>query len=352
MERNQGYIKGRGAQSNVNNPFNDHVRSYLTDLDDGLEYVAVKNQEIIVRPKTIVNKVDSFDVGMSYSLNPYQGCEHGCIYCYARNSHTYWGYDAGLDFETKLLIKKSAPQLLEARLSAKSWKPDVISLSGNTDCYQPIEKKYEITRGILEVLLKYRNPVSIITKNSLILRDLDILKKLNEHSLVQVFITVTTLEESTRRLLEPRTASVAARLKTIQALSQSGIPVGVMMGPIIPSFNDHEILNVAKNTARLGAKKMVNTIISLNGQTGEIFTEWLNKTMPDRATRILNQIKACHQGKLNDSRLGVRKKGEGKYAENIHQQIQLAKKMYFKEEMPPLSTQHFMHYTQQLKLDF
>jgi DNA repair photolyase len=125
-----------------------------------------------------------------------------------------------------------------------------------------------------------------------------------------------------------------------------------MMGPIIPSFNDHEILNVAKNTARLGAKKMVNTIISLNGQTGEIFTEWLNKTMPDRATRILNQIKACHQGKLNDSRLGVRKKGEGKYAENIHQQIQLAKKMYFKEEMPPLSTQHFIHYTQQLKLDF
>src|SRR5690606_15654769 len=225
---------------------------YVTEHVEGLDEPLLSSPATQVfheTPKQIVNKVTSPDLGMMYSMNPYQGCEHGCIYCYARNTHEYWGFSAGLDFESKIIVKKNAPALLEKFLSHPDWHAVPISLSGNTDCYQPLERKLEITRGILKVLAQYRHPVGIITKNSLILRDLDLLQDLASDNLVHVYITVTTLDEDLRSIMEPRTASARKRLKTIEALSNAGVPVGIMNAPIIPGLNHHEIPNVLKAAA-------------------------------------------------------------------------------------------------------
>lgn len=338
------FVKGRGAQQNTTNKFSAH--SYET-RDDFLEFCRLegeaadtnKTQYIPIFPKTIVNKVRSPDVGMDYSMNMYQGCEHGCIYCYARNAHEFWGYSAGLDFERKILIKHKAPELLEARLKRKSWKASTIVLSGNTDCYQPAEQEFQLTRKCLEVFLKYRHPVGIITKNALILRDLDILKELNAYGLVGVNISVTSLSEKTRRILEPRTTTIKKRLEAIQVLSDNGIPVNAMLAPIIPGINSHEILNLAKTVSEHGACSMAFTIVRLNGAIGELFTHWIQKTLPDKAAKVLNQIKECHGGTLNDSRFGMRSKGEGKIAIQIHDMVRLAKNKYFKnKKFPKLNT--------------
>jgi DNA repair photolyase len=328
------YIKGRGAQLNPTSRFESLVRE-----SDPLELYEAgerpRTQITEVYPKTILNKVTSPDIGPAWSMNPYQGCEHGCIYCYARPTHNYWGYSAGLDFEQKILVKKNAPELLEAALRKKNWEPMAIMLSGNTDCYQPVEAELKITRKILEVLWRYRHPVGVITKNSLITRDLDLLRQLASEQLLRVSISVTTLEESLRRALEPRTASVAARLKTIQTLVDNGIPVNVMMAPVIPGLNDHEILEMGKKVAELGASSMYYTMVRLNGDVAEIFEDWIRKNMPDRADRVLNRIRDCHGGKLNDSRFGVRMRGEGKIAEMVAQQMQLARKLYFADRKMP-----------------
>ncbi|NNF81634.1 MAG: PA0069 family radical SAM protein, partial [Flavobacteriaceae bacterium] len=305
-----------------------------------------------VHPKTIVNKITSPDVGMEYSMNPYQGCEHGCIYCYARNTHEYWGYGPGLDFESRILIKRNAARLLEAQIRKKSWQARPIVLSGNTDCYQPAEKKFKITRECLEVFLKYRHPVGIITKNALVLRDLDLLKALNKHGLVAVHISITSLSEKTRRLLEPRTATIQRRLNTVQTLSRHGIPVNVMMAPIIPSINSHEILNMAKAVSEAGALSMGHTMVRLNGAIGHIFYDWIKKNMPDRANKVMRQIESCHGGNLNDSRFGIRMRGEGKIANQINDLIKLSKKKYFKDKkLPKLNTElHANYKDDQLKL--
>ena len=272
---------------------------------------------------------------MGWSMNPYQGCEHGCIYCYARNTHNYWGYSAGLDFEQKILVKEDAPRLLEEQLKKKNWQPEPIMLSGNTDCYQPIERELEITREILKVLWKYRHPVGIITKNSLILRDLDILKPMAEKQLVRTSISVTTLDESLRRQLEPRTASVHSRLKTIQTLAENGIPVNVMLAPIIPGLNDHEIMKMAETVAGLGAMSIAYTLVRLNGDVAELFEDWIRRNLPDRAERVLNRIRDCHSGQLNDSRFGTRMRGEGQIADIVAQQIKLARQKYFVDRVKP-----------------
>ena len=338
-------ITGRGAQKNVHNRFLEDAHEVRADF---LEYcqkegeTADKNKTtyINVFPKTIVNKVTSPDVGMEYSLNPYQGCEHGCIYCYARNSHEYWGFSAGLDFERKILVKQNAAQLLEEKIKKKSWQAFPIVLSGNTDCYQPLEKELQITRSLLKVFLRYKHPVAIITKNALILRDLDILKELAKDNLVGVNISITSLSEETRRVLEPRTATIKKRLQTVQTLAENGIPVNVMLAPIIPSINSHEILPLAKKVSELGATSIAFTIVRLNGAIGEIFTDWIQKTMPDRAEKVLHQIESCHGGSLNDSRYGHRMRGEGKIAEQIRNLIQLARLKYFKDKkMPKLNTE-------------
>ena len=278
-------IKGRGAQRNIHNRYFELSHEMR---DDFLEYchkegeVVDKNktQYLNVFPKTIVNKVESPDVGMAYSMNMYQGCEHGCIYCYARNSHEFWGFSAGLDFERKILVKKDAPKLLENLLKKKSWKAHTIVMSGNTDCYQPAEQKFQLTKQCLEVFLKYKHPVGIITKNALILRDIEILRALAKDNLIAVNISITSLSEDTRRILEPRTATIKRRLQTVKELSDNGIPVNVMLAPIIPSINSHEILPMAKAVSESGALSIAHTVVRLNGAIGEIFTDWIKKKMP------------------------------------------------------------------------
>ena len=235
-------FKGRGAQQNVANRFSELTHE---ERDDFKEYLMQEEGEISqpkttfikTYPKSIVNEVPSPDISMQYSLNPYQGCEHGCIYCFARNTHEFWGYGAGLDFEQKVLVKENASTLLEKHFQKKSWQVTPIILSGNTDCYQPIEKKLEITRSLLKLFLAYKHPVGIITKNALVQRDIDILQELAKDQLVRVMISVTSLSEKTRSIVEPRTASINKRLQTIEKLTVAGIPVGVMVAPIIPGIN-------------------------------------------------------------------------------------------------------------------
>ncbi|MDX1543364.1 MAG: PA0069 family radical SAM protein [Christiangramia sp.] len=334
------YIKGRGAQLNVPNRFDEHSHEMR---DDFLNYCAVEGDEatearttiIDTFPKTIVNKVTSPDVGLEYSLNPYQGCEHGCIYCYARNSHEYWGYSAGLDFEQKILVKRNAVELLEKKLKSRVWKATPIVLSGNTDCYQPIEKKLQITRKLLQTFLKYRHPVGMITKNALVQRDIDILRELAADNLVHVNISVTSLQEETRRILEPRTASIKKRLETIEKLSESNVPVSVMMAPIIPSINSHEIMPLVKEISKRGALGVGYTIVRLNGSIGQIFSNWIRKTMPERADKVLHQIESVHGGSLNDSRFGTRMKGEGEFAAQVAQQFKIARNLYLKDRERP-----------------
>ncbi len=330
--------KGRGAQKNI--PIK-YASSHHEMLDDFLEYCRLEGENssqdkktkfIPVYPKTIINKVNSIDVGMAYSMNPYQGCEHGCVYCYARNTHEYWGYSAGKEFENTILVKKDAPKLLETKLRSPSWKAATIVLSGNTDCYQPAEKKYKITRSCLALFLKYRHPVAIITKNSLLLRDLDLLCELQKHRLIGVHISLTSLEEETRRLLEPRTTSVTKRLQTIQVLTQNNIPVHVMLAPIIPGINSHEILNMAKAVSDRGALGISHTIVRLNGAISEVFSDWLYKTMPNKAEKVLRQIKEAHGGTLNDSRIGTRLHGEGSFSKQASKMMQVARSRYFSQK--------------------
>ena len=332
---NNESIKGRGAQKRVANRFFEHSHELRDDFlnyceKEGDEAENNKTLYLDTFPKTIVNKVDSPDVGMGYSLNPYQGCEHGCVYCYARNSHEYWGYGAGLDFESRILVKRNAAELLEQKLKSKNWKAVPIVLSGNTDCYQPIEKKLEITRSLLQLFLKYKHPVGIITKNALIQRDLDILKELAKDNLIQVNISITSLSEDTRRLLEPRTATIKKRLETVEKLSAEGIPVRVMAAPIIPGINSHEIIPLVKKVAEMGARDVGYTVVRLNGAIAEIFEDWIRKTMPDRAEKVLHQIAECHGGTLNDSQFGRRMRGEGEFAEQIKKQITLARNKFIK----------------------
>lgn len=337
------YIKGRGAQIKTENRFlkNQYVTDHIEGIDESLE-LSSQTQIFFETPKKIVNKVTSPDLPLSYSLNPYQGCEHGCIYCYARNSHEYYGFSAGLDFESKIIVKKNAPALLEKHLLSKNWNAVPVMLSGNTDCYQPQEKKMEITRKLLKVFAHYHHPVGLITKNSLILRDLDVLKELASENLVHVYISITTLNENLRRILEPRTSSSLNRLKTIETLARAGIPVGVMNAPIIPGLNHHEIpgiLNAASNHGAIGAGM---TVVRLNGSIGKIFEDWLHKNFPDRFDKVWNQICSFHGGSVNDSQFGRRMKGEGNIADVIHQLFNASRKKYFSEKkFPPYDLTKF-----------
>jgi DNA repair photolyase len=333
----EDYFKGRGAQLKTENKF--LKAQYVTDHIEGLDeplFSSPTTQVFYETPKKVVNKVTSPDLGMMYSINPYQGCEHGCIYCYARNTHEYWGFNAGLDFESKIIVKKEAPTLLEKFILHPDWNPVPIAVSGNTDCYQPLERKLEITRSILKVFANYRHPLGMITKNSLVLRDLDLLTDLAKDNLVHVYISITTLDEDLRRVMEPRTASASKRLQTVEALSNAGVPVGIMNAPIIPGLNHHEIPNVLKAAADHGAQAVGMTIVRLNGSIGKIFEDWLRKNFPDRFDKVWNQICAMHGGHVNDSEFGRRMTGEGNFAEAIHQLYRTSKKRYFKDRSMPV----------------
>lgn len=318
------YLKGRGAQYNPHNRFleNSYVKEHVEGIDDW----EVENQKttfIFSKAKSIVNKVDSPDVGMAYSLNPYQGCEHGCTYCYARNTHEYWGFSAGLDFERKIIIKKDAPALFKKFLERKGWNAETISLSGNTDCYQPAEREHKITRQLLEIALAYKQPIGMITKNSLILRDQDILQEMAKLNLCMVYISINSLNEKLRAVMEPRTTTIKQRLKVVEELSKAGIPTGVMVAPLVPGLSDHEIPAILKTIAACGAQKAGYTIVRLNGAIGPIFEDWLRSNFPDRFDKVWHMIQSCHGGNVNDSRFGERMRGEGNIAKIISDTFKL-----------------------------
>ena len=356
QKNHSSFIRGRGAQQRVANRFDQYSHETRSDYQEYCykegEDTSIRTHYIKVHPKSVVNKVNSPDVGMEYSMNPYQGCEHGCVYCYARNTHEYWGYGPGIDFESRILVKENAPALLESHLRKPNWKANTIVLSGNTDCYQPAEQKFRLTRACLKVFLKYRHPVGIITKNSLLLRDLDLLSELHRFGLVSVYISVTSLNKNTRRLLEPRTTTTAQRLKAIEKLSNAGIPVSAMLAPIIPGINSHELMDLARSVADAGARSFGLNVVRLNGAIGQIFTSWIEKAMPDRSEKVLQQIRECHGGTLNDSRFGIRNKGEGPVAGQIPSMAAVAKKKYFDgRESPRLNkTLHSRYKTGQLTL--
>lgn len=339
----ESYFKGRGAQFKSSNRFlkNEYVTEHIEGLDEPL-LENPSTQIFHESPKKIVNRVDSPDLGFGYSMNPYQGCEHGCIYCYARNTHEYYGFSAGLDFESKIIVKKNAASLLEQHLLGKNWNATPIMLSGNTDCYQPQEKKFQITRNMLKVLANYRHPVGLITKNSLILRDIDLLQDLAKDNLVHVMVSITTLNEDLRRIMEPRTASAIKRLKTVEELSKAGVPVGIMNAPIIPGLNHHEIPGILKAAADHGALTAGMTVVRLNGSIGKLFEDWLRKNFPDRFDKVWNQICSMHGGDVNDSQFGRRMAGDGNIADSIHQLYRASKKKYFADkQLPPYDLTKF-----------
>lgn len=316
-----GYKKGRGAQFNTANKFlkNQRVQEHVEGIDEWTEKnVATQYFEDVA--KGIVNKVDSPDVGMYYSMNPYQGCEHGCIYCYARNSFEYWGYSAGLDFERKIIVKKNAADLLRKFLQNPKWNCMPISLSGNTDCYQPAEQKFKLTRGLLEVCYEFKQPVGIISKNAGMLRDKDLLSEMASKRLVSVLVSITSLNEELRRVMEPRTTTATQRLRLIEEMSKAGVSMGVMLGPMIPGLNDHEMHNIIKQASNAGAVFSAYTFIRLNGAIKLLFHDWLHKNFPDRAAKVWHLIEDSHGGKVNDSEWGRRMRGSGNVADMISMQ--------------------------------
>ncbi len=343
----QNHIKGQSAQRNVKNRF----EQYSYEPEDW-EIEKTNTQIIEVFPKTIVNVVKSPDLPMEYSLNPYQGCEHGCSYCYARPTHEYWGFSAGIDFERKIMVKKNAPELLEKFFRKRNYIPKTIMLSGNTDCYQPIERELKITRKILEVCLAYRHPVSILSKNALVLRDLDLFIKMNELNLISVALSIPTMNEDLRRKMEPRTSSAIKKLEALKILKENNIPTGAMIAPIIPGLNSDETLKIIKKISETGADWFGYTLIRLNDTVEPVFVKWLETSFPDRKDKVISLIKQMRGGKLGEKRYFERYKGEGSIAEMIHNTIEIGRNKYFRDrKMVELSAAHFSgSKTQQLKL--
>ncbi len=315
--------RGRGTADNPPNRF--ERLAYLPVLDSADdEECSVKTQYLKDASRSLITTNDSPDVGFDASINPYRGCEHGCIYCYARPYHEYLGFSAGLDFETKILVKENAPELLRAELAGPRWQPKVLAISGVTDAYQPVERKLQLTRRCLEVLAQFRNPVIIVTKNQLVTRDIDVLKELASFNAAAVCVSVTTLDSELARVMEPRTSTPANRLEAIQALAESGVPVRVLAAPIIPGLTDHEIPSIIQAAAKAGAQHAGYVVLRLPHGVGELFRGWLEEHFPDRKKKVLNRIREMRGGRLNDSNFGSRMRGEGVFAEQINSMFNLA----------------------------
>lgn len=341
---------GRGAVSNHEGRFEriQHVPD-LSDhgYQDPDEQPSLQTQFWRDTTRQIINSNDSPDIPFSHGLNPYRGCEHGCIYCYARPTHEYLGLSAGLDFESKIYVKDKAPELLRAELMKKSWKGEPICMSGVTDCYQPAERRFRLTRQCLEVMAEFRNPVIIITKNQLVRRDIDILQRLAAHECVIVCISVTTLDVELARALEPRTSSPPARLQTIRELTHAGIPVNANIAPVIPGLTDHEMPKILKAVAEAGARSAFYTPVRLPYSVSDLFSEWLSVHRPERKEKILSLIRQMRGGKLNDSRFGDRMSGEGPIADQMASVFDVFARKYGllgDASLPkiPLSSQHFL----------
>lgn len=313
-------LKSRGAGLNPQNRFEkifiDYDGEDIEQFED--EKIKVPTTYYFDETKTILAKNDSPDLGFDYSINPYRGCEHGCIYCYARPSHEYLGFSAGLDFETKIMVKKDAPVLLEKEFKKKSWIPQPIMFSGNTDCYQPIERKFQITRKCIEVFKKYNHPVGLITKNAMILRDIDLLSEMAKENLATAVLSITTMKRDLSRKLEPRTSVPSERFNVLEKLAKAGIPVGVNVAPIIPGLNDEEIPAILKEASERGAKFAGHVMLRLPYSVKDLFVDWLNRNYPERASKIINRIHEMRDGGLSDPNFGSRMSGKGKIAESIH----------------------------------
>ena len=348
LQTGQHQAKGRGAQIEPPNRF-ERVRSVpdWADFDGDAEFLdelaRVPTQFLPDNSQTIVTQNHSPDVPFRYSVNPYRGCEHGCAYCYARPTHEYLGMNAGLDFESRIIVKERAPELLMEWLSREAWVPESITFSGVTDCYQPAERRYELTRRCLEVAWRCRQPVTIITKNALVVRDLDVLSEMAAHQLVSVGLSITTLDAELARTLEPRTSRPEARLRAIRELSAAGVPTAVMVAPVIPGLNDSEIPAILEAAKEAGAGRAGYVLLRLPWAVKPIFLDWLERTQPSHKERILGALRSVRGGDLTSAQFGERMRGDGQRAEQIQQTFQLfARKFGLNGEWPKLRTDLFV----------
>lgn len=349
-------VRGRGAMSNPTNRFEKlSVEDDFEHVGEDEEYLASRTRRetdyFVDSSRNIIATNDSPDVEFSHSVNAYRGCAHGCIYCYARPSHEFIGFSAGLDFESRIMVKTDAPQLLREALSKKSWKPVVVHMSGVTDCYQPIERKLELTRGCLQVFHAFSNPTFIITKNHLVTRDIDLLTELAKHNLAGVCLSVTTLDADLARVMEPRTSVPKRRLEAIAKLREAGVPVGVMVAPVIPGLTDHEMPAILKAAGEAGAQFAAYQPVRLPGAVAPLFEEWAGQHFPDRKDKILNRIRELRDGKLNDPNFGSRMRGKGLWADQLKTIFQVAKRRAgIVGSFPTLSTEHFRRPGSQMDL--
>ena len=319
--------RGRGARSNVTGRFEVEQHGAFDDGWEGLADLPPFKTEVTDEPaRTIITRNDSPDISFDRSINPYRGCEHGCIYCYARPTHCYLGHSAGLDFETKLYAKPQAATLLEKELASPRYQPRTIALGTNTDPYQPIERERRITRSILEVLERAKHPVGIVTKSQLVLRDLDILSRMAAKGLAKVAISVTTLDRRLVRAMEPRAASPPKRIETLRALSAAGVPTAVMIAPVIPALNDSEIEQILQTASEAGVREAGYVLLRLPLEIKDLFGEWLEEEFPDRAKRVLHLVRSMHDGRDYRAEFGTRQKGSGPYADQIAKRFRLALK--------------------------
>ena len=354
-----GSVKGRGAGLNPGNRYEstrlhvlgEHLDLILVErsleLEEGCENNASEGRQVITHvyadhSRSILNPVDSPDIGFNWSINPYRGCEHGCIYCYARPFHEMLGFSCGMDFETKIMAKLKAAKMLRKELARPRWQAQMIAMSGVTDCFQPIEAKLKITRACLEVLAHCRQPVGIVTKNRLVLRDLDLLQELAKHRAVCVAVSVTTLDPKLARIMEPRASSPVDRLKTIEKLHQAGVPVLAMVAPVIPAINDREIPKILEAVAAVGAQSASYVLLRLPHQVQDLYIDWLKRYFPDRADHALSLLRQCRHGQLYDPAFGRRMKGSGQIARQIRQIFHTFKRRYhLHRPMPAMSNTAF-----------
>lgn len=331
--------KGRGSHLRPPNRFDQiHMEEDFEHLESDPDLLAelqtLQTQYLPDDSRTLVTENDSPDIPFRFSANPYRGCLHGCSYCYARPYHEYLGLNAGVDFESKIFVKHQAADLFREFLSRDRWTPEIIVFSGVTDCYQPAERDFRLTRQCLEVALEAKQPIGIITKNALIVRDLDILSEMALLNLVSVNISVTTLQPELARVMEPRTSTPAARLNAISKLSEAGVPVNAMVAPIIPGLNDSEIPSLLKAVSEAGARRASMTLLRLPLSVLPVFQEWLERTFPEQQEKIESRIRSCRQGQMNSSRFGERFRGTGPIADQIRQTFQVFRKKYGLEHPP------------------
>ena len=341
MENSRNPIRGRGSSDNPVNRFEGHYVDY--DPDEGTGQRPSQDTRLIRDDtKNILSVNNSPDIPFNVSINPYRGCEHGCIYCYARPTHEFLGFSSGLDFESRIMVKYDAPEKLRKQLASPKWEPQVIVMSGVTDPYQPIEKELEITRGCLKVLAEFRNPVGIITKNYLVTRDMDLLGELANYQAAHVTLSITTLDRKLARIMEPRTSQPNRRLKAIEELASRGISVGVNVAPIIPGLTDHECVSILEAAREAGASYAGYTLVRLPYGVKDLFEQWLEQHVPERKEKVLNRIRDMRGGKLNDSRYGERFRGKGTYVQQIKDLFSVhSKRLGFNQRIGALSARAF-----------